>query len=722
MKNPFVVSPRRLLPWCFTGLTAAVALHAQAPAPAPANAPARPAGAENVPVVLSPFMISTDADDGYAATESASASRFRQKLKDIPQTISIMSGQFLKDIGAVDLADVMPLVGATVSGATRNQDSFSIRGFAVQESYLDGFRDVVEWGGGDFVHVQQLEIIKGPSSNLYGNPKGLGGIINRVSKTPRTAQWQQLAVTIGDYANYHVTADVTGPITRDKTLLYRVNAAYRSLEYNRDFKDLERLFIAPVFEWRISPATKINLLAEVMRQRYQEDNWIPSALVAPGVRALTVPDTRRIDEPWAESRIAREKLRLTAEHKINDHLTARVAAQQTYINNPITQVEFLSLLADNRTVDRRAFWLNRWEDYTFTEANLFGRYQTGRVEHSFIVAADYYHTKFRSNVRRTALGSIDLLSPVYSNTAPVFPASGVATNTLGEGTTTGYTGTYQLNAYEGRLILIGGWRDTKVESSRRAEIGAGPFPLITDPVTKAELPRYGVMLRPLKNVGIYYQYSEVFQPQTGGALRLDGSPLAPAIASSEEVGLRLSFLSEKLNFEVVKYEMIADGLALRLPPPNNSFFANGGQTTSDGYEYTLTYNDQRLMVQAGWVDVFVRDTTPGVLGAQQGGQPRYRGQLHARYKWPQVGRHGGLAVGVSALHTAKRPLSATTTGQFVPEYQSYNLNANYNVAKGWSVAVAVGNVFDKRTIVANNGILWRPLDPRTMRFTVTRTW
>ena len=363
----------------------AAGLLAQAAPPAPA---AEKKNEEAI--VLSPFVISTDADDGYAATESASASRFKQKLKDIPQTISIMSGQFLKDIGAVDLADVMPLVGGTVSGATRNQDTFSIRGFAVQESYLDGFRDVVEWGGGDFVHVQQLEIIKGPSSNLYGNPKGLGGIINRISKTPRTSQWQQVSLTIGDYANYHFTADVTGPITSDKKLLYRVNAAYRNLEYNRDFKDLERTFVAPVFEWRLTPATKISLLTEVLRQDYQEDNWIPSVLVAPGVRALTVPETRRIDEPWAKSRVERERARLTVEHKIDDHLTARVAAQQTYINNPITQVEFLALQADNRTVDRRAFWLNRWEDYTYTEANLFGRYQVGKIEHSFIVAADYY--------------------------------------------------------------------------------------------------------------------------------------------------------------------------------------------------------------------------------------------------------------------------------------------------------------------------------------------
>lgn len=684
---------------------------------------AKPAPGDDADVVeLSPFVVSADADDGYASTESASATRFKQKLKDIPQSISIMSDQFLKDIGATELEHVIPLIGGTVSGATRNQDTYSIRGFAVQETYLDGFRDVVEWGGGDFVHVQQLEIIKGPSSNLYGNPKGLGGIINRVSKTPRDKQWQQVALTVGDYENYHLTADVTGPITSDKKLLYRVNAAFRHVEYNRDFKDMERVFIAPVFEWRVSPATKVKLLTEVLRQDYQEDNWIPSVLIAPGVRAITVPETRRIDEPWAKSKIEREKARLTVEHQINEELTARVAVQQTYINNPITQVEFLSLGADNRTVGRRAFWLNRWEDYMFMEANLFGRYLTGELEHSFILAADVFKTEFRSNVRRTTLGSIDLLNPVYSNTAPDFKAAPTVTNTLGESKTTGYTGTYQLNAYNGRFILIGGWRESEVENSRYAEVGTGPFPLITDPTAKASLPRYGGIVRPLKNLAFYYQYSEVFQPQGGGALRLDGSPLDPVTASSEEFGIRYSLFDEKLNFEVVKYEMIADGLALRLPAPNSSFFANGGQTTSDGYEYTATYNGERLTVQAGWVDVFVRNTTPGVLGAQQGGQPRFRGQMHARYKFPEVGGFGGLSIGGSIIHTGNRPLSATTAGQVIPAYEYYNVNANYALAKGLTLALAVNNVFDKRTVIANSGILWRPLDPRQVKLTLTKSW
>jgi len=684
----------------------------------------QPANSPETPVSLSPFVISADADDGYASTESASASRFKQKLKDIPQTISILSGQFLKDIGATDLADVMPLLGGTISGGTRAQDGFSIRGFAINETYLDGMRDVQEWGGGDFAHVQQLEVIKGPSSNLYANPKGLGGIVNRVSKLPREQRWSQLSLTIGDYANYHLTADVTGPVDAAKSLLYRVNAAYRSVEYNRDFKDMQRFFLAPVLEWRIAPSTKISFFGEFMRQDYQEDNWIPAVLnPTTGLRSLTVPDDRRIDEPWVNSRVEKEKLRLIAEHRFNEHLTARVAGQQTYINNPIEQVEFLGLGADNRTVSRRAFWLNRWEDYTFLEANLFGRYQTGQVEHSFILAADTFLTDFRSNVRRVALGSIDLLSPVYNTPKPAFPASGVVTNTLGELETSGYSATYQLNAYEGRLILIGGWRDSTVKSSRYAEVGSGPFPKITDPDTSAESPRYGGIVRPHKNVALYYQYSEVFQPQAGGALRLNGSPLDPVSGSSEEYGVRISLLDEKFSFEAVKYEVVADGLAVRLPAPNNSFFENGGQNTSDGYEYTVTYNDKRLTVQAGWVTVDVRDTTPGVLALQIAGQPPGRGQLHARYKWPAVGNHGGLSIGGSVIHSGDRPLATSATTQKIPAYEYYNVNANYGLAKGLSLALAVGNLFDKRTVAGNAGTgLWRPLDPRTMKLTLTKSW
>ncbi len=699
-------------------LVTTAGLHAQAVS----SRPETPAASPETTVVLSPFEISATSDDGYGGTESATASRFRQKLKDIPQSISILSDKFLLDVGAVELADVIPLLGGQVSSGTRSQDSFTVRGFAVQESYLDGIRETPEWGSGEFVHIQQLEVVKGPSSNLYANPKGLGGIINRVSKAPSARPTSALNLTIGNYNNYHFTAEASGPMNDAKTLLYRASFAYRDIEFFRDFKDLDRVFFAPIVEWRVSPATKVTFSGEYLKSHYQEDNWIPAALIAPGVRGLNVPIDRRIDEPWVNSTVERQRLRAIVEHQITGNLTARVALQQMYVDNPIEQVEFLGLAADNRTVSRRAFWLNRWEDYSYAEANLFGRYATGKVNHSFIFAGDFYYRKFRSNVRRVDLASLDLLNPVYNTPKPDFPASSAATNTLGEGDTYGYSGTYQLDAFENRLILVGGWRWSEVTSERYAQLGAGPFPLIVDPDTTAETPRYGALIRPQKNLTLYYQYSEVFQPQAGAATRPDGSPLDPIFGESEEFGVRLSFLDDKLNFEAVKYEVISDGAALRLPPPNNSFFENGGQQTSDGYEYTVTFSGKRLWLRAGWNTVDVRNTTGGVNGAQIAGEPEERASLLARYRFPNVGRHGGLSVGATFLHTGDRALSTSDTSQMIDAYQTYGLNANYGIAKGLRVAVAVNNLFDKETIAGNAGTLWRPLEPRTIKVTLTKQW
>jgi outer membrane receptor protein involved in Fe transport len=169
--------------------------------------------------------------------------------------------------------------------------------------------------------------------------------------------------------------------------------------------------------------------------------------------------------------------------------------------------------------------------------------------------------------------------------------------------------------------------------------------------------------------------------------------------------------------------VVANGLGIRLPPPNNSFFENGGQNTGKGYEYTLTYHDDRLTVRAGWVTVDVRDTTPGVLGEQVAGQPPARGQLHVRYRFPNVGSHGGFAIGAGLVHVGDRPVTTAATAQKIPSFETYSLNARYNLAKDFVVALAVNNLTDVRRVVSNSGsAIFRPSNPRTFQLSLTKSW
>ncbi|MEZ5277635.1 MAG: TonB-dependent siderophore receptor [Opitutaceae bacterium] len=680
-------------------------------------------GQEDEVVVLSPFNVDENASDGYTSTEGVTASRFNQKLKDIPQTIIVLSNEFIKDVGATDLSDVMPLIGGRVTGGTRQQDAFAIRGFSVNETWIDGTRDVVEWGGGDFIHVQQLEVIKGPATNLYGNPKGLGGIINRISKLPKQDPYYQVSASVGSYDSYHVTADLTSPLNKDKTLAYRLTAAYRDEGSFRDLQDSSRLFVAPVLQWRPSTQTTVTFFGEFMREEHREDNFIPAALNATtGEREITVPISRSIDEPWANSTIEKEKARLIVEQKLNDNLTARFSGFVSFINNPIEQVEFLSLSPDNRTVNRRAFWLNRWQDYYFGECSLYGNWETGDLRHSLIVSADYFDNPGRVNVRRVALGTIDLLDPVYSDQKPDFPPSSAVTNTKLQNSQYGFSTTYQLKAFQDRLLLIGGWRHDQVDGVSTIELGQPPF-RETETSDTADSPRFGVMVRPTKSASLYYQYSETFQPQGGGALRVDGSRLDPVTGSSSEYGLKLSFLEEHLQASLALFKVEASGIALRLPPPDNSFFENGGTTTSTGEELNITYNDDRLTLMAGWVHQNVRDTTSGADGPQLAGEAENQGQLFARYRWP-INDFGGLTVGGGVVFTGERPLTTAENSQVFTASEVYTLSIGYGIAKGLSASLVVRNVFDDDYFAASNGngTTWRPGEPRTISFTVTKTW
>jgi iron complex outermembrane receptor protein len=671
--------------------------------------------------VLNPFVVSAESEKGYTASEVVSASRFNQKIKDVPQTIVVLTDEFLKDMSATTLSDVIPLIGGVPSAATRNGDSFSIRGFGIQQQYIDGFRDVQEWGGGEFAQVQQLEVIKGPASNLFGNARGFGAIINRISKRPKTTNYEAVDFTAGDYDFYRGTVDLTGPINDSKTLLYRVNLAYTSSDSFRDLHDMRRAFASPVFEWKPTPTTDLTIFTEWLNEHHQEDNYIPTIADASGQQVLTVPISRSIDEPWQKTLIQKESIRATLDQRFGDHVTARIAAFRTYINNPIDQVEYLSTAADNRTINRRAFDLNRHEEYSFIEADLLGNFKTGPISHQIALEADYFDWDYRSNVRRAPLASIDLYDPVYGAPMPDFfgPTATVATNTLGTSADKGLAATYQAGLFHDKLLLIAGTRRDEVTSHRKLEVV--PYQEIEDAPNKKTAPRYGVVVKPIEAVSLYYQYAEAFQANLGGGFKLDGSALDPTTGKSREFGIKTSLFKEHLQVSLASFNVQVVDQPVRLAAPNNSFFANSGSNEGKGQEFNLTYNNAGLSVMAGWVNQNVRPTTDGVQGAPIPGVPRNQAQFFVRYRW-DVNRYGGFMLGGGVVYQDARTLTATAGSQTLPGYERFYLNSSYNLRKDLKLALSVANLFDKRYIAATNGTLWRPGDPRTIKVTLSKSW
>src|SRR5688572_29491569 len=135
---------------------ATTALHAQATSPTPAEP------TDDV-VTLSPFEITTTADDGYKATNALSGTRFNTNLLDLPKAVEVITGEFIADIGATEMYDALRYAGGVEVNSAPGQDditgsNFAVRGISVQTTtYRNGYRS---FGIIDPVTVDRVEIIK----------------------------------------------------------------------------------------------------------------------------------------------------------------------------------------------------------------------------------------------------------------------------------------------------------------------------------------------------------------------------------------------------------------------------------------------------------------------------------------------------------------------------------------------------------------------------------
>ncbi len=183
MKTPFESVWRAAL---FFGLPS-VLLAASAPAPA----------GEKV-VELSPFVVSEEADIGYAATSSLEGSRLNTSLRDTPGAISIFTKDLLDDLAVTSIDEIIAYdvnadqsFGGNDPVGNGNQDNmfgdqginFNVRGLAGTSS-VDGFQNA---GQSNTYNVQRIGSTRGPNAILFGTGSA-GGNLNFRSRQALTSR------------------------------------------------------------------------------------------------------------------------------------------------------------------------------------------------------------------------------------------------------------------------------------------------------------------------------------------------------------------------------------------------------------------------------------------------------------------------------------------------------------------------------------------------------
>ncbi|NEQ42211.1 MAG: TonB-dependent receptor [Leptolyngbya sp. SIOISBB] len=240
-------------------------------------------------------------DDDYFVPNASTATRTDTPLRDIPNSIQVIPRQVIEDQQAIGLEDVIEnAAGVTFLGNRTGRGlEIGIRGFNDAPILLDGFSASIFGFGGNYAepevaNLERVEILRGPASVLYGQADP-GGVVNLVTKKPLSEPYYNFQLQGGSREFISPSIDLSGPLTEDGQLLYRLNALYRQEDSFRDFdNNFERFFIAPSLTWLISGSTDLTVNLE-----YTEDNE-PLVLGLPAIgdsvadipfeRVLTNPD------------------------------------------------------------------------------------------------------------------------------------------------------------------------------------------------------------------------------------------------------------------------------------------------------------------------------------------------------------------------------------------------------------------------------------------------
>ncbi|MDI1249805.1 MAG: TonB-dependent receptor plug domain-containing protein [Lacunisphaera sp.] len=241
-------------------------LSAQAVNPPPATAPGPQAEATSDEIiVLSPFIVESSGDRGYAAKDTLAGTRVRTELKDVASAISVVTAQFLQDTGAKNSQDLLVYTTNTevagvrgnfsaaggastyneVGNLLRPSSNTRVRGLDAADNTRDYFLTEIPWDG---YIVDRVDLQRGPNSILFGvgSPAGIintsinaAGFKNANKVENRIARFGSIR-TSGDF-NYVAKKDV---------LSFRIAALDDDTKYQQEpaYNHDRRLFGAMRFE------------------------------------------------------------------------------------------------------------------------------------------------------------------------------------------------------------------------------------------------------------------------------------------------------------------------------------------------------------------------------------------------------------------------------------------------------------------------------------------
>lgn len=252
------------------------------PASPAQDAASAPPGAEpqEQPLVLSPFTVDASRDRGYQAASTLAGTRIRTNLVDIGSSISVMTEEFLRDVGATDNETaLMYALNTEVGGprgnfsggvnvSTQNTNELAlfanpsgntrVRGLTNADNTRNYFLSDIPWDG---YTVSRVDLQRGPNAILFG----LGSPAGVVNATINQAEFRNrgaVSARVDQFGSLRATLDYNRTFF-DNQFAARIGVLHNEQKFRQEpaFSDDKRF--AGALRYRPAMLNRNNMTFEI---------------------------------------------------------------------------------------------------------------------------------------------------------------------------------------------------------------------------------------------------------------------------------------------------------------------------------------------------------------------------------------------------------------------------------------------------------------------------
>ncbi|HEX8851469.1 MAG TPA: TonB-dependent siderophore receptor [Gemmatimonadaceae bacterium] len=665
-------------------------------------------------VPLDEVRVTGARERGYATLRSTSATKTDTPLRDVPQSVSVVTHELIADQSMRGMADVVRYIpGVTMGQGEGHRDQPVIRGnSSTADFFVDGVRDDVQYLR-DMYNVERVEALKGPNAMIFGRGGG-GGVINRVTRDATRETRRAADLELGAFDHRRASLDLGDGVGGAGAL--RLNAMVEHSGSFRDGVELRRAGINPVAAY-LGERTSVRVAYEHFEDRRIVDRGIPSWRGLPAPVAL---ETFFGNTAVNRARARVDGARLVAERSLSPGVMLRSQTRfadydkfyQNLVPGAVSSDAATVSISGYNNVTRRANLFNQTE--------LVAGLGLGGTWHTLLVGLELGRQE-TTNRRHTGYfgGNATSVSVPLANPTVTAPVEFRRSATDADNDVTANVGSIYV---QDQVTLSARWQGVlgaRIErfALRLADHRDGARLHREDVMVS---PRGGIVFKPVEPVSLYASAGYSALPSAGdqfASLNATTSALRPERFANHEVGAKWS-PTPALAVTTALYRLDRSNSQARDANDPSRIVQTGAQR-STGLELEVAGSPLAWWQIAGGIAAqrarILSATTAAKSGATVPLVPARTLSL-----WNRVAVAGPVGVGVGLIHQG-RSWAAIDNTVTLPAFTRLDGAIFLELPASLHLQLNVENIADARyypTSQGNNNIL--PGSPRLWRLTVGR--